>query len=147
MKILILGGTKFVGRLCALEAVARGHQVTVFNRGTRSLPKGVTPVTGDRLEPGGYKSLEGLSFDAVIDTWADDARAVESAVDALRGRIGQYIYVSTFSVYSTEGTPRPVTEDNRLCDPETAFKYAKDKTLGSLQRRNPACPRFSSEQA
>ncbi|KAH8895580.1 putative reductase [Thozetella sp. PMI_491] len=99
MHILILGGTVFVGRAAVAEALARGHQVTVFNRGTKPAPDGVTTVIGDRLAPNGYSGLEGLKFDAVVDTWSNDAEAVTSAVKALLGRIRHYTYVSTLAVY------------------------------------------------
>lgn len=133
MKILILGGTKFVGRHAAEIAVARGHDVTLFNRGHEEAPKGVSTIIGDRLAPGGYSGLDGLSFDAVVDTWSTDPIAVKSAVDSLRGRIGQYIYVSSVSVYNFEdpAASAPYSESNPLFDPEkTDVKYIKDKVRG-----------------
>lgn len=68
MKILILGGTQFVGRAAVTEAISRGHEVTVLNRGQRSPVNGATALVGDRLAPDGLKALEGLAFDTVIDT-------------------------------------------------------------------------------
>ncbi|KAJ6446934.1 reductase [Purpureocillium lavendulum] len=131
MKILILGGTQFVGRHAAEEALARGHEVTIFNRGHAAAPGGVKSIVGDRLAKNGYSGLDGLSFDAVVDTWSTDPAAVESAVEALRGRVKQYIYVSTISVYNFEGAPRPYSENTPLFDPEkTEVQYFKDKVRG-----------------
>ncbi|UNI13684.1 hypothetical protein JDV02_000406 [Purpureocillium takamizusanense] len=131
MKILILGGTSFVGRHVAEEALRRGHDVTVFNRGLSAAPDGAAAIVGDRLAKGGYANLDGHSFDAVVDTWATDPAAVESAVAALRGRVKHYIYVSTISVYNFEGAPRPFAESTPLFDPEkTEVQYFKDKVRG-----------------
>ncbi|EOO00697.1 putative reductase protein [Phaeoacremonium minimum UCRPA7] len=141
MKILILGGTSFVGRLAAEAAVAQGHDVTLFNRGNHSAPKGVTSIIGDRLTPGGYAALGKMSFDAVIDTWSSDAVAVKTAVDALRGRIGQYVYVSSVSVYNTEGADLPFSESTPLFDPEKApIKYIKDKVGGEIHADESGVP-------
>lgn len=131
MKILILGGTSFVGRHTAEEALGRGHDVTVFNRGHSATPEGATAIVGDRLAKDGYANLKGHSFDAVVDTWATDPAAVESAVEALRSQVKHYIYVSTISVYNFEGAPRPYSEDTPLFDPEkTEVQYFKDKVRG-----------------
>lgn len=131
MKILVLGGTQFVGRHAVEEALSRGHDVTIFNRGRDSAPKGVTCIIGDRLASDGYAGLDGLFFDAVIDTWAYDPAAVSSAVEALRGRVGHYVYISTISVYNFEGVAPPCSESAPLWDPErTDNKYIKDKVRG-----------------
>lgn len=133
MKILILGGTKFVGRHAAVEAVARGHDVTLFNRGHDIAPEGVITIIGDRLLSGGYSSLDRLSFDAVIDTWSTDPVAVKSAVEALHGRIGQYIYVSSGRVYNfeAEGAAAPYSESTPIHDPKKVDdQYIKDKIGG-----------------
>jgi 2'-hydroxyisoflavone reductase len=99
MHILVLGGTAFVGRAIAVEAVSRDHEVTLLNRGTKSAPAGTKTLVGDRLAPDGLSVLRNLSFDAVIDTWAEDPVAVTRAVEALRGRIGHCTYISTANVY------------------------------------------------
>ncbi|OAQ59930.1 reductase [Pochonia chlamydosporia 170] len=131
MKILILGGTKFAGLHAAKEAVSKGHQVTLFNRGTHPAPDGVTSIVGDRLAPNGYASLDGRTFDVVIDTWSTDPTAVQKAVDALRGRVGHYIYISTLSVYNFEEGNAPYNESTPLFDPEkTDVQYIKDKVRG-----------------
>ncbi|WP_106401597.1 NAD-dependent epimerase/dehydratase family protein [Actinocorallia populi] len=103
MKVLILGGTRFVGTIAAQEAVSRGHHVTVFNRGTRPAPAGTAMLTGDRL--GGLDALRTGSWDLVIDTWKGAPRAVRETARLLAGRAGHYTYVSSRSVYAQPAPP------------------------------------------
>ncbi|KAM3438385.1 hypothetical protein NHJ13734_004206 [Beauveria thailandica] len=131
MHFLILGGTHYVGRLVAEQALARGHQVTVFNRGSKPPPAGAQAMVGDRLAPGGYAALSGLFFDAVIDTWAGNASAVKRAVAALRGRTKHYAFVSSIGVYDHAASPAPYDETSALRDVDkTPVVYFRDK-LGS----------------
>jgi len=131
MRLLVLGGTGFVGRSVAVEAVARGHQVTVFNRGLRPPPAGVVALAGDRSAPGGLAALAGGEWDAVVDTWSGDPGAVASAVAAVKGRAGHYAYVSSRSVYA-QGSPAPLTEQAPLVEPDTDFAYAAAKLGGEI---------------
>ncbi|EFY94773.1 reductase [Metarhizium robertsii ARSEF 23] len=131
MKMLILGGTKFAGLHTAREAVSKGHDVTLFNRGTRPPPAGVTSKLGDRLAPNGYASLAGLAFDVAIDTWSSDPAAVQSAVDALGPRVRHYIYISTISVYDFKRGAVPHDESTPSWDPgDTDVPYIRDKLAG-----------------
>ncbi|TQV97577.1 hypothetical protein V2A60_006677 [Cordyceps javanica] len=131
MQLLILGGTHYVGRLVAEQALARGHQVTVFNRGNKPAPAGARALVGDRLAEDGYAALDGLSYDAVIDTWVSDASAVRQAIAALKGRMKHYAFVSSLSVYDHKASPAPYDETSPLHDVDkTPVKYFKDK-LGS----------------
>ncbi|KAK8929221.1 hypothetical protein H634G_09595 [Metarhizium anisopliae BRIP 53293] len=131
MKMLILGGTKFAGLHTAREAVSKGHDVTLFNRGTRPPPAGVTSKLGDRLAPNGYASLAGLAFDVAIDTWSSDPAAVQSAVDALGPRVRHYIYISTISVYDFKRGAAPHDESTPPWDPgDTDVPYIQDKLAG-----------------
>lgn len=103
LKILVLGGTGFTGPHQVNYAVARGHQVTVFNRGRRQadLPASVVHLTGDRNAPNGVAALkEGrATWDVVIDVPTTNPRWVRDAAGALAGRADQYIFVSTISTY------------------------------------------------
>ena len=108
MQILVLGGTQFLGRHVVDAALARGHDITLFNRGqTRpDLFPDVEKLHGDR--DGDLAALEGRSFDAVVDTSGYVPRIVEETIDAL-GEVGHYTFVSSISVYGDLTTP-PTTE-------------------------------------
>ena len=103
LKILILGGTGFTGPHQVNYATARGHQVTVFNRGRRQagLPASVEHLTGDRNAPDGVAALKGSrTWDVAIDVPTTNPRWVRDAAGALAGRVDQYIFISTISVYA-----------------------------------------------
>ena len=113
MRILILGGTQFLGRHAVDVALARGHHVTLFNRGqTRpDLFPDVEKLRGDR--DGDLTALTGRDFDAVIDTSGRVPRLVAETLDAL-GDVGHYTFVSTISVYADLSTPP--TESSPLAE-------------------------------
>jgi nucleoside-diphosphate-sugar epimerase len=113
MRILILGGTQFLGRHAVDVALARGHHVTLFNRGqTRpDLFPDVEKLRGDR--DGELTALSGRDFDAVIDTSGRVPRLVAETLDAL-GDVGHYTFVSTISVYADLSTPP--TESSPLAE-------------------------------
>ena len=99
-RLLVLGGTEFVGRAVVEDALARGWEVTVFHRGRHEAPAGVEVRLGDRTEEGGLTSLETGEWDLAVDTWSDAPSAVAVAARLLEGRVGHYSYVSSRSVYT-----------------------------------------------
>lgn len=103
MRLLILGGTKFLGRHIVDAATARGHAVTTFTRGTLTpeLPAGVEQLRGDR--DGDLGALAGKRWDAVIDTSGYVPRVVRASAEALRDAAGRYVFISTISVYPEFG--------------------------------------------
>lgn len=104
MRLLILGGTAFLGRAVAAYAVGKGHQVTCAARGVSGpVPDGVRFVPVDRSAPGGLDPVTG-DFDAVIDV-AQVPSQVRAAVRALAGRVGHWTFVSSCSVYADQATP------------------------------------------
>ena len=111
LRILILGGTGFIGPHQVRYAVARGHKVTLFNRGRTNpgLFKGVSGIEeriGDRApNPGNYDALKTGEWDVVIDNPTTRPRWVREAAAAVRGRAGQYVFISTISVYAKSDTP------------------------------------------
>lgn len=102
MKILVLGGTVFLGRGIVEAAVAQGHEVTLFNRGTNPqvFPQ-VEQLLGDR--DGNLTALEGRQWDVVIDTCGYVPRLVRYTAELLRDVVQQYIFISTVSVYADTG--------------------------------------------
>jgi 2'-hydroxyisoflavone reductase len=99
-RILVLGGTEFVGRAVVDEALARGYDVTTLTRGTRHPLPGVTSLRGDRTTAGGLDALGGAEWDVVVDTWSWAPKAVTDAATLLGPRAGHYVYVSSRSVYA-----------------------------------------------
>jgi len=113
-RILMLGGTGFVGRHITEAALDAGHDVTIFNRGQTNadLFPGAARLTGDR-EAGDLGALSTGEWDAVIDVNAYIPRHVREMIDALEGRVGHYTFVSTVSVY--ESAPSgPITATSTL---------------------------------
>jgi 2'-hydroxyisoflavone reductase len=98
VNLLVLGGTKFIGRGIVDAAVERGHEVTLFNRGVTNadLYPGVEKLRGDR--DGDLRALEGRTWDAVIDPSGYVPRVVRASAELLRDS-GHYVFVSTISVY------------------------------------------------
>ncbi len=102
LRILILGGTGFIGPNQVQYALDRGHSVTLFNRGVTNstLFPNVPRLIGDRNLPDGHKALESGQWDVVIDNPTANPKWVRDAGRALRGRTKHYIFVSTISVFS-----------------------------------------------
>ncbi len=121
MNLLILGGTIFLGRHLTEAALARGHRVTLFNRG-RSQPglfPDVETLIGDR--DGDLSALSGRRWEAAIDTSGYLPRIVRASAEALAPAVEHYSFVSSISVYP-EGLPAGVDEDHPVAtidDPDT----------------------------
>ncbi len=100
MKLLVLGGTKFLGRATVEAALARGHDVTLFNRGQSNpeLFPDAEKLRGDRESD--LSALEGRAWDAVIDPSGYFPRAVRAAAELLTGAVDYYLFVSSISVYA-----------------------------------------------
>ena len=105
MKLLILGGTKFLGRHLVEAALARGHEVTLFNRGRLNpeLFPEVEKLRGDR--DGGLDALRGRRWDAVVDTSGYLPRVVRDSARLLSDAVGHYTFVSSISAYRDTKVP------------------------------------------
>jgi len=99
MRLLVLGGTVFLGRHLVEAALARGHEVTIFNRGQHGpeLFAGVERLRGDR--DGGLGGLAGRTWDAALDTSGYVPRVVRASAELLAGAVATYAFVSSVSVY------------------------------------------------
>jgi nucleoside-diphosphate-sugar epimerase len=112
VRILILGGTAFVGRAIAADSLQAGAEVTLFGRG-RTGPElfpGVRRLIGDR-DTGDYEALRGAEWDAVIDVSGYVPRHVGQAMAAIGGNAGRYVFISSHAVYRHEGLQPGATED------------------------------------
>jgi 2'-hydroxyisoflavone reductase len=105
MHILVLGGTRFVGRAVVDAALDAGHDVSLFNRG-RSNPglyPGIETLIGDRETD--LSALRGRSFDVVVDCAGYHPDVVRLSAEALRDSVGRYVFVSSASVYADQSVP------------------------------------------
>ena len=132
MNLLVLGGTKFVGRHIVETAQRRGHTVTLFNRGTHQdvFPE-IERLVGDRNED--LSALEHRSWDTVIDTCGYFPRQLELSTQALQNSVEHYTFISTISVYADLSTPH-TDEDAPLAtvdDPTT--EEVTNETYGGLK--------------
>ncbi len=119
MRLLILGGTVFLGRHVVDAALARGHAVTIFTRGKHGTgPEGVEHVAGDRAD---VTPLRGKHWDAAIDTSGYDPAHVEASTGL---DIGHYVFVSSCNAYP-EWPDKPVDEDSPTW--EDGEGYGPDK--------------------
>ncbi|XVQ89918.1 NAD-dependent epimerase/dehydratase family protein [Microbispora siamensis] len=135
MRLLVLGGTTFVGRWVVTAAVERGWHVTTFTRGLAGWAHpGAEAVTGDRLRAADLAPLAAGRWDAVVDTWAGAPRVVRDSARALAGCAGRYVYVSSRAVYEPP-TPAGLNEDwptvEASADAED-IDYAPNKRGGEI---------------
>jgi nucleoside-diphosphate-sugar epimerase len=116
MHVLVIGGTRFVGPRLVRSLLARGHTVSVLNRGHTpdGLPADVERLHADRSVPAALiAALAGRSFDACVDTIAMRGSDTAAAIDILDGRVGQYVHFSTGQVYLVlERCPSPAREED-----------------------------------
>lgn len=132
MRILVLGGTKFVGRAIVEQLVANGHHVTLFTRGKTNADAfpDLSHLVGDRL--GDVSALEGTTWDAVIDVSAYVPRAVNTVAEHLRASNPYYLFISTISVY--DDPPSRTGEDGQLLSLEDESTETVDgETYGGLK--------------
>jgi len=139
-KILILGGTGFLGPAFVTAAQARGHELTLFNRGkTRpELFPNLEKLQGDR-DPNkgeGLKALEGRKFDAVLDTSGYYPRMVRASAELLAPNVGQYIFISSVSAYAKNDTPGAdeSAATATLADPNVETMGKNYENYGGLKR-------------
>ena len=145
LKILMLGGTAFLGPAIVDNALARGHEVTLFNRGRTNthLYPDLEKLVGDRLES--HEAIEGRKWDVVIDTSGYFPGVVEAAAAALAGNIGQYIFISSVSVYA-DFSKKGITEDDPV-GTVTAEEVAEVDSMRKITGQNYGPLKALCEQA
>ncbi len=129
MRVLFIGGTGVISSASSALAVERGVELHVLNRGTtssRPLPEGAVQHTADVRDPAAARAALGdLEFDAVVDWLSFTPEHVRTATDLVRGRTGQYVFISSASAYQTPPERVPVTESTPLRNP--FWQYSRDK--------------------
>jgi 2'-hydroxyisoflavone reductase len=139
MRILVLGGTSFVGRAIVTDALQAGAEVTLFGRGRTGagLFPGVSRLTGDR-DTGDYAALRDGRWDAVADVSGYLPRHVGQAMDALgagrsRPGVGRYLFISSHAVYATAGVAAGCDEDTPRRPPVRDTEELGQDTYGPLK--------------
>jgi nucleoside-diphosphate-sugar epimerase len=129
MKVLFIGGTGIISSACASLALERGSQLYFLNRGLsmdRPVPAGVQVLKGDiRDRSSASAALSGHQFDVVVDWIAYTPEQVENDLELFKGRTGQYIFISSASVYQSPPSSLPVTESTPLDNPY--WLYSRNK--------------------
>lgn len=151
LKILILGGTGFIGPDEVRTAIARGHTVTIFNRGKTEKRKGgmfpdVEKLYGNRdpekvaddtdpTSPKGLESLKGRSWDVVIDNSGYVPRITKASAELLAPNVKQYIYISSVSAYAAHATLNADENDTlgTMADPTVEEMGAQFENYGPLK--------------
>lgn len=141
MKLLVIGGTSFIGLHVVEQALTAGHTVTMFNRG-RTNPAafpGVERLIGDRERVQDLSILRGRSWDAAIDTCGFDPRVVARSTNVLADRVGHYSFVSSIAVYADQARTN-VEDDTKLAlegdlDHPVERSYGGSSLYGPMKAR------------
>ena len=134
MRLLVLGGTTFVGPAVVEAALARGWVVTCLHRGrTGTPPAGASSVVGDRTDPAVLAAVAQQHHDVVVDAWSGDPRVARDAARDLAGSTGRWAYVSTRSVYDEPAVGADESWPVVAADPDgPATDYPRDKRGAEL---------------
>lgn len=149
-RILVLGGTAFIGPALVEIAKSRGHTLTLFNRGRTEKRIGMVDgvehiygnrdpklhaIDGDDTSPKGLEGLKGKTWDAVVDTSGQYRRIVEASAELLAPSAKQYVYISSISVYKDTSQPGAdeSAETHTLTDPDVETMGAQFENYGGLK--------------
>jgi nucleoside-diphosphate-sugar epimerase len=129
LRVLFIGGSGIISSACCRLAVQRGIDMYALNRGAtklRPLPAEVTILQGDVRDPSSVQdALGGREFDVMVNWVAFTPDRIEADLERFRGRIGQYVFISSASAYQTPPSRVPVTESTPLSNPY--WHYSRDK--------------------
>ncbi len=137
MRVLVLGGTLFLGRHVVEAAIARGHEVVLFNRGRRNphLFPQIEKLRGDR--DGDLDALRGRRFEVVIDPSGYRPEQVRAVTDVLGGAIAHYTFISSISVYRDFPPHRSFDEDAPLAEGDQGYGALKARCEDVLEEMLP----------
>jgi nucleoside-diphosphate-sugar epimerase len=129
MKVLFIGGTGIISSACSRLAVERGIDLYLFNRGSttsRPIPDGAKAIKGDIRDPEAARhALQGYEFDSVVNWIVFTPQQVQTDLNLFRQNTGQYIFISSASVYQSPPSRLPVVESSMIDNPY--WKYSQNK--------------------
>ena len=128
MKILMIGGTGIISSAVSDLLLARGHELTLLNRGAsvRPVPSGAEVVKADIRDPASVRrALGDRRFDSVVDWLSFVPSHVETALDLFEGKTAQYVFISSASAYRKPPVALPIVESNLLHNP--FWEYSRNK--------------------
>ncbi len=120
MRILMMGGTRFIGVYLTKVLVEQGHEVVLFNRGNHPAPEKATQIPGDRQDAAQLKKLSGESFDAIFDNNGRELSDTQPLVEIFNGKVKHFVYVSSAGVYA-KSSQMPHVEGDEV-DPNSRHK-------------------------
>ena len=129
LRILFIGGTGTISTSSSALALARGHELTLLNRGRSALPdalQGAQTIVGDADDAASIRAAVGdREFDVVVNFRAYRTEQVAADIELFRGRTGQYVFISSASAYQKPVERLPITESTPLVNPY--WQYSRDK--------------------
>ena len=128
LRVLFLGGTGIISSACSWRAIESGLDLTIVNRGKtagRPVPPEARVITADLDDPATLAEIAAQDFDVVVDWIAFTPPQVRARTDALRGHVGQYVFISSASAYQTPPARLPITESTPLRNP--FWQYSRNK--------------------
>lgn len=136
MKVLFIGGTGNLSSACAARLRSQGHEVWLLTRGKTPPPAGFHSVRADRHDVAGFQAaLEAAAPEVVCDFIAFEPADLEPVFASLRGRIRQYVFVSSATVYRKPPPALPITEDTPLGNPFWDYAQKKEACEAWLRER------------
>jgi len=142
MKVLFIGGSGNISKACAELAVARGHDVTLLNRGRNGAVRGAHHIARDMADPAAAitPALGSQHWDVLADFIVFTPEQLEQRLKLFRGRVGQYIFISSASAYQRPVTHYLITESTPLANPFWDYSRNKiaceDRLLRALREEN-----------
>jgi nucleoside-diphosphate-sugar epimerase len=136
VKVLFIGGTGNISTDCAEALHARGDEIWMLTRGTRPVPPWANAIAADRRDRGGMRmALAGKTFDAVANFLGFQVPDIQIDFECLGERVGQYIFISSATVYSKPHQRIPLTENSRLGNRFSDYARNKEMCEGWLMTR------------
>jgi len=126
MNVLFIGGTGIISTACTELAIARGHSVTLLNRAQRHAIPGAGTIVADISDPAVMaRATAGKRWDSVVDFIAFTPADIEARLSLFRGKVSQFIFISSASAYQKPLTDHLITESTPLCNP--LWEYSRNK--------------------